>query len=167
MSIKRGIEVLRSHQFNLATLKRRPSPERQINCSTLNGGVTGTKDRDVSLWTNHRVMEWLRMIDLSEYAANLRGSGVHGALIVSDLFPYQKSPNFNIGVAFSKRDMYAWKSMEYKGIFAVNFQVVYSSIMVLQQHNACLHIKYMHSFLNLKPHAFLSYSEKKLILMTV
>ena len=29
-----------------------------------------------------------------------------------DLFPYQKSPNFNIGVAFSKRDMYAWKSME-------------------------------------------------------
>ena len=43
----------------------------------------------------------------------------------------------------------------------------YSSIMVLQQHNACLHIKYMHQFLNLKPHAFLSYSEKKLILMTV
>ena len=28
-------------------------------------------------------MEWLRTIDLSEYAPNLRGSGVHGALIVS------------------------------------------------------------------------------------
>lgn len=37
----------------------------------------------VALWTNHRVMEWLRTVDLSEYAPNLRGSGVHGALIVS------------------------------------------------------------------------------------
>lgn len=27
-------------------------------------------------------MEWLRSIDLSEFAPNLRGSGVHGALIV-------------------------------------------------------------------------------------
>ena len=35
------------------------------------------------LWTNHRVMEWLRTIDLSEYASNLRGSGVHGALMVN------------------------------------------------------------------------------------
>ena len=31
---------------------------------------------------------------------------------IDQFFPYQKSPNFNIGVAFSKRDMYAWKSME-------------------------------------------------------
>ena len=37
-------------------------------------------------------MEWLRSIDLSEYAPNLRGSGVHGGLILyensfnSDLF---------------------------------------------------------------------------------
>ena len=36
----------------------------------------------VMLWTNHRVMEWLRSIDLSEYAPNLRGSGVHGGLMV-------------------------------------------------------------------------------------
>jgi len=27
-------------------------------------------------------MEWLRHVDLSEYAPNLRGSGVHGALLV-------------------------------------------------------------------------------------
>lgn len=40
----------------------------------------------VALWTNHRVMEWLRTVDLSEYAPNLRGSGVHGALIVSKTF---------------------------------------------------------------------------------
>ena len=28
-------------------------------------------------------MEWLRTIDLAEYAPNLRGSGVHGAVMVS------------------------------------------------------------------------------------
>ncbi len=39
---------------------------------------------EVVLWTNHRVMEWLRTIDLSEYAPNLRGSGVHGGLMVRD-----------------------------------------------------------------------------------
>ena len=36
----------------------------------------------VQLWTNHRVMEWLKEVDLAEYAPNLRGSGVHGALIL-------------------------------------------------------------------------------------
>ena len=35
------------------------------------------------LWTNGRVTEWLRLVDLAEYAPNLRGSGVHGALLVS------------------------------------------------------------------------------------
>lgn len=32
---------------------------------------------DVALWTNHRVMEWLRIVDLAEYAPNLRGSGMN------------------------------------------------------------------------------------------
>ena len=36
----------------------------------------------MAVWSSHRVMEWLRSIDLSEYAPNLRGSGVHGALIL-------------------------------------------------------------------------------------
>ena len=27
-------------------------------------------------------MEWLRHVDLAEYAPNLRGSGIHGALLV-------------------------------------------------------------------------------------
>ena len=36
----------------------------------------------VCLWTNHRVMEWLRIVDLAEYAPNMRGSGVHGGLMV-------------------------------------------------------------------------------------
>ena len=36
-------------------------------------------------------MEWLRSIDLSEYAPNLRGSGVHGAIMVFE-------PRFNATV---------------------------------------------------------------------
>lgn len=36
----------------------------------------------MAVWSSHRIMEWLRSIDLSEYAPNLRGSGVHGALIL-------------------------------------------------------------------------------------
>jgi len=73
LSFRRGIEVLRMNNFNPVCLKRRPSPdEGQLhNCPA-----------EVLLWTNHRVMEWLRSIDLSEYAPNLRGSGVHGALMV-------------------------------------------------------------------------------------
>lgn len=38
---------------------------------------------EVVQWSNHRVMEWLRSVDLAEFAPNLRGSGVHGGLIVS------------------------------------------------------------------------------------
>lgn len=37
---------------------------------------------EVVQWSNHRVMEWLRAVDLAEFAPNLRGSGVHGGLIV-------------------------------------------------------------------------------------
>lgn len=37
------------------------------------GSVWGPKH--VATWTNHRVMEWLKAIDLAEYAPNLRGSG--------------------------------------------------------------------------------------------
>jgi len=73
LSIKRGIQVLRENNFEPSCLKRR--------------GVPGERDSqivhtDVVFWTNHRVMEWLRHVDLSEYAPNLRGSGVHGALMV-------------------------------------------------------------------------------------
>jgi len=75
LSIKWGIEVLRSNRFDPSCLKRRGNPgerDSQIIHS------------DVIYWTNHRVMEWLRHVDLAEYAPNLRGSGVHGALIVQE-----------------------------------------------------------------------------------
>ena len=45
---------------------------------------TVTTPELVSLWTNNRVMEWLRTANLSEYSPNLRGSGVHGALMVHE-----------------------------------------------------------------------------------
>ncbi|XP_045176119.1 liprin-beta-1-like isoform X3 [Mercenaria mercenaria] len=73
ISIKRGIQILRLNNFSPACLKRRPSPDE---------GTLHNIPGDVALWTNHRVMEWLRTIDLSEYAPNMRGSGVHGALMV-------------------------------------------------------------------------------------
>ena len=47
-----------------------------------NVNSNGITSNEVVFWTNHRVMEWLRSVDLAEYAPNLRGSGVHGALMV-------------------------------------------------------------------------------------
>jgi hypothetical protein len=70
LSLKRAIHVLRLNNFDPQCLRRRPSGDEQLDKS------------EVTLWTNHRVMEWLRSIDLSEYAPNLRGSGVHGGLMV-------------------------------------------------------------------------------------
>ncbi|XP_044747853.1 uncharacterized protein LOC123309066 isoform X3 [Coccinella septempunctata] len=72
-SIKRGIQVLRENEYSAACLKRRSAPDE--------GPPT---PKQVSLWTTHRVMEWLRAVDLAEYAPNLRGAGVHGGLIVHE-----------------------------------------------------------------------------------
>lgn len=73
LSIKRAIQVLRLNGFNPACVKRRPTPEDKNDMT------------EIMHWSNHRVMEWLRSIDLSEYAPNLRGSGVCGALIILEL----------------------------------------------------------------------------------
>uniref|UniRef100_A0A665TS22 PPFIA binding protein 2 n=1 Tax=Echeneis naucrates TaxID=173247 RepID=A0A665TS22_ECHNA len=76
LSIKCAIHVLHVNRFNSNCLKRRPSNESQFTPS------------EVVQWSNHRVMEWLRSVDLAEYAPNLRGSGVHGGLIMLE-------PRFN------------------------------------------------------------------------
>lgn len=73
LSIKRAIQVLRLNSFNPTCIKRRPTPEDKNDIT------------EIMHWSNHRVMEWLRSIDLSEYAPNLRGSGVCGALMVLEL----------------------------------------------------------------------------------
>ncbi|KAI4905835.1 hypothetical protein NFI96_014556, partial [Prochilodus magdalenae] len=77
LSIKRAIQVLRINHFEPNCLRRRPSNENNITPA------------EVCEWTNHRVMEWLRSVDLAEYAPNLRGSGVHGGLMVLE-------PRFNV-----------------------------------------------------------------------
>ncbi|KAL6066331.1 hypothetical protein STEG23_033469 [Scotinomys teguina] len=77
LSIKRAVQVLRANSFEPHCLRRRPSDENGITPS------------EVQQWTNHRVMEWLRSVDLAEYAPNLRGSGVHGGLMVLE-------PRFNV-----------------------------------------------------------------------
>lgn len=40
--------------------------------------------KDVLVWSNERIIKWLQGIGLSEYADNLRGTGVHGAVIALD-----------------------------------------------------------------------------------
>ncbi|KAM6464769.1 liprin-beta-2 isoform 5-T6 [Liasis olivaceus] len=76
LSIKCAIQVLHLNNFNPHCLRRRPADENNISPS------------EVVQWSNHRVMEWLRSVDLAEYAPNLRGSGVHGGLIILE-------PRFN------------------------------------------------------------------------
>ena len=39
---------------------------------------------DVLVWSNERLIDWLKKIGLNEYADNLRGTGVHGAVIALD-----------------------------------------------------------------------------------
>ncbi|XP_061736737.1 liprin-beta-2 isoform X3 [Nerophis ophidion] len=68
LSIKCAIHVLHANKFNPHYLRRRPGEEPSPS--------------EVVQWSNHRVMEWLRAVDLAEYAPNLRGSGVHGGLII-------------------------------------------------------------------------------------
>ncbi|XP_051249167.1 liprin-beta-1 isoform X1 [Dicentrarchus labrax] len=77
LSIKRAVQVLRLNSYEPNCLRRRPSDENNITPA------------EISQWTNHRVMEWLRSVDLAEYAPNLRGSGVHGGLMVLE-------PRFNV-----------------------------------------------------------------------
>ncbi|XP_056382567.1 liprin-beta-2 isoform X3 [Hyla sarda] len=76
LSIKCAIHVLHANKFNPNCLRRRPADENNISPS------------EVVQWSNHRVMEWLRSADLAEYAPNLRGSGVHGGLVILE-------PRFN------------------------------------------------------------------------
>ncbi|XP_077424631.1 liprin-beta-2b isoform X17 [Vanacampus margaritifer] len=78
LSIKCAIHVLHVNKFNPYCLKRRPGTEAHNQFAP----------SEVIQWSNHRVMEWLRSVDLAEYAPNLRGSGVHGGLIMLE-------PRFN------------------------------------------------------------------------
>ena len=91
-SLKRGIQVLRENNYEPGCLQRRSMPDDPEHQAA----------KEICLWTTHRwvanfsvhlfavftdvyfirVMEWLKAVDLAEYAPNLRGSGVHGGLMV-------------------------------------------------------------------------------------
>uniref|UniRef100_A0A8C2B652 PPFIA binding protein 1b n=1 Tax=Cyprinus carpio TaxID=7962 RepID=A0A8C2B652_CYPCA len=63
LSIKRAIQVLRLNSYDPNCLRRRPSDENNISPA------------EISQWTNHRVMEWLRSADLAEYPHKLAFGG--------------------------------------------------------------------------------------------
>lgn len=69
-SLRRGIQLLRKQNFNPECLIRR---------------LGEIEEDKIVFWTSHCIMEWLRMVDLAEYAPNLRGSGVHGSLMVNEI----------------------------------------------------------------------------------
>lgn len=92
-SLRRGIQCMREMEWNPECLIRRSTKVPQRNSNEVDDSVTIVEELDISLefialWTAHRVMEWLRVADLSEYAPNLRGAGVHGALMLYE-------PRFN------------------------------------------------------------------------
>ena len=63
--------MLRENGFNPNCLERRSQP---IVANDESSPPPPTPS-EISRWSNHRVMEWLRVVDLAEYAPNLRGSG--------------------------------------------------------------------------------------------
>lgn len=93
-SLKRGIQCMREMDWNPECLIRRSTKVHKRNSSDVQDDSSERNDEPdtsieyIALWTAHRVMEWLRVADLSEYAPNLRGAGVHGALILYE-------PRFN------------------------------------------------------------------------
>ncbi|OAD53136.1 Kazrin [Eufriesea mexicana] len=68
-SIVHGIHLLR-----LLNYDRQALAVRRHQCEQM--------DTDPLVWTNQRFIRWARNIDLTEYAENLKDSGVHGALVV-------------------------------------------------------------------------------------
>ncbi|KAK2851230.1 hypothetical protein Q5P01_007506 [Channa striata] len=75
VSLLLGIELLQLLSFDKEALQA-----RRIQCEHQNV--------DPLVWTSHRVIKWIRDIDLKEFAENLQNSGVHGAVMVLD-------PTFN------------------------------------------------------------------------
>ncbi|CAH2062969.1 unnamed protein product, partial [Iphiclides podalirius] len=76
LSIRRGIQVLRENQFNAETMIRRAA-EGEAPPASGDGEAEGERPppSELARWSSHRVMQWLKEIDLAEYAPNLRGAG--------------------------------------------------------------------------------------------
>lgn len=59
--------MLRDNKFSPDTMIRR-APEGEA-------AGAGDTEAEIARWSSHRVMQWLKQIDLAEYAPNLRGAG--------------------------------------------------------------------------------------------
>ncbi|XP_056628595.1 kazrin-A isoform X1 [Triplophysa dalaica] len=70
-SLLLGIQLL--HTLNL---DKEILQYRRAECENQN--------TDSMVWTCHRVVKWIKEIDLKEFADNLQNSGVHGAVMVLD-----------------------------------------------------------------------------------
>lgn len=71
LSLQCGVKCLGFMNYDRRLLERR----RQM-CED--------EPKDVLVWSNERIVKWLKKIGLTEYADNLRGTGVHGAVIALD-----------------------------------------------------------------------------------
>ncbi|XP_076863424.1 kazrin, periplakin interacting protein b isoform X2 [Brachyhypopomus gauderio] len=70
-SLLAGVQLLTMLSFDKEALQtRRAQCEHQ--------------DVDPVVWSSHRVIKWVRDIDLKEYADSLQNSGIHGAVMVLD-----------------------------------------------------------------------------------
>ncbi|XP_036091433.1 liprin-alpha-4 isoform X2 [Rousettus aegyptiacus] len=70
-SLQYGIMCLKRLNYDRKELeKRREESQHEI--------------KDVLVWTNDQVVQWVQSIGLRDYAAHLHGSGVHGALLALD-----------------------------------------------------------------------------------
>ncbi|XP_073966707.1 liprin-beta 1 isoform X2 [Choristoneura fumiferana] len=74
LAVRRGIQVLRDNKFSPDTMIRRAAEGEAAGA--------GDTEAEIARWSSHRVMQWLKQIDLAEYAPNLRGAGVHGGLML-------------------------------------------------------------------------------------
>lgn len=70
-SLLLAVQLLQTLGFDKEALQA-----RRAKCEQL--------DRDPIVWTSQRVMKWIRDIDLKEFADNLQGKGIHGAVLVLD-----------------------------------------------------------------------------------
>ncbi|XP_052420148.1 kazrin-A isoform X2 [Carassius gibelio] len=70
-SLLLGIQLLHTLNFDKEILQSRRS-----ECENQN--------TDPVVWTCHRIIKWIKEIDLKEFADNLQSSGVHGAIMVMD-----------------------------------------------------------------------------------
>uniref|UniRef100_A0A673GKW0 Kazrin, periplakin interacting protein a n=1 Tax=Sinocyclocheilus rhinocerous TaxID=307959 RepID=A0A673GKW0_9TELE len=71
ISLLLGIQLLHTLNFDKEILQSRRS-----ECQNQN--------TDPVVWTCHRIIKWIKEIDLKEFADNLQSSGVHGAIMVMD-----------------------------------------------------------------------------------